>query len=69
MPVLTRRRGNDPHRKTWHVYYGDVRVGMIGGTLWRSAAPKVLDWIRCRQPLGCTMRFFSRRPSIKPAHP
>ena len=30
MPALTRRRSDNPHRKTWHVYYGDVRVGLIG---------------------------------------
>jgi hypothetical protein len=30
MPTLTRRRSNDPHRKVWNVYYGDVRVGHIG---------------------------------------
>jgi hypothetical protein len=30
MPILTRRRSDNPHRKTWHVYYGDVRVGLIG---------------------------------------
>jgi hypothetical protein len=27
---LTRRPDNDPHRKGWLVYYGDVRVGHIG---------------------------------------
>lgn len=30
MPSLTCRRSDNPHRKTWHVYYGDVRVGLIG---------------------------------------
>jgi hypothetical protein len=30
MPSLTRRRSDDPHRETWRVSYGDVRVGMIG---------------------------------------
>ena len=30
MPSLTRRRSDNPHRETWHVYYGDVRVGTIG---------------------------------------
>jgi len=30
MPTLTRRRTADSHRKTWHIYYGDVRVGAIG---------------------------------------
>jgi hypothetical protein len=29
MPKLTRRHTADAHRKTWHVYYGDVRVGAI----------------------------------------
>jgi hypothetical protein len=28
MPALTRRR--EPDRQTWHVYYGDTRVGTIG---------------------------------------
>jgi hypothetical protein len=30
MPALIRRRGDDPHRETSHVYFGDVRVGSIG---------------------------------------
>jgi len=30
MPKLTRRRTADRHRETWHVYYGEVRVGAIG---------------------------------------
>lgn len=27
MSALTRRRSDNPHHVTWHVYYGDVRVG------------------------------------------
>jgi hypothetical protein len=30
MPPLNRRRSENPHHVTWHVYYGDVRVGTIG---------------------------------------
>jgi hypothetical protein len=30
MPALTRRRSDNPHQITWHVYYGDVHVGTIG---------------------------------------
>jgi hypothetical protein len=30
MPALTRRRSDNPHQVTWHVYYGDVHVGTIG---------------------------------------
>ncbi|MGY8706169.1 hypothetical protein RAD16_10575 [Bradyrhizobium sp. 18BD] len=29
MTALTRRRANDPHLETWHVYFGDVRIGTI----------------------------------------
>lgn len=29
MPALTRRRVDNPHQETWHVYYDDVRVGVI----------------------------------------
>lgn len=30
MPALTRRRcKDDPHRATWLIYFGDVRVGVI----------------------------------------
>ncbi len=36
MPSLTRRRSDNPHRVTWHVYFGDVRVGTIGQ---RAGAP------------------------------
>src|ERR1700757_609707 len=31
MPTLSRRRSkDDPHRETWLIYFGDVRVGAIG---------------------------------------
>ncbi|RZN01686.1 hypothetical protein CWO91_33030 [Bradyrhizobium genosp. SA-3] len=31
MPALTRRRDrNDPHRETWLIYFGDIRVGVVG---------------------------------------
>ena len=30
MPELTRRRSDNEHRETWHVYYGDIHVGSIG---------------------------------------
>ena len=30
MPKLTRRRSDNQHHETWHVYYGNVRVGTIG---------------------------------------
>jgi hypothetical protein len=37
MPPLTRRRSkDDPHRETWLIYLGDVRVGVISR---RSGAP------------------------------
>jgi hypothetical protein len=29
MPALTRRRDLDAQDECWHVYYGDVRAGMI----------------------------------------
>jgi hypothetical protein len=40
MPSLTRRRSTDRHRETWHVYYGDVRVGTIGK---RAGVPVDVD--------------------------
>jgi hypothetical protein len=40
MPSLTRRRADNPHRETWHVYYGDVRVGSIGE---RAGVPVGVD--------------------------
>ena len=30
MPTLTRRRSDNPHHETWHVYYGDVPIETIG---------------------------------------
>ncbi|WP_063685486.1 hypothetical protein [Bradyrhizobium stylosanthis] len=30
MTALTRRRSDDEHQETWHIYFGDVRVGTIG---------------------------------------
>ena len=40
MPQLTRRRSDDPHRESWHVYYGDVRVGTISR---RAGVPVDVD--------------------------
>jgi hypothetical protein len=40
MPSLTRRRSDNPHQITWHVYYGDVHVGTIGE---RAGAPVDVD--------------------------
>jgi hypothetical protein len=36
MPALTRRRNLEAPDECWHVYYGDVRVGMIAV---RTGAP------------------------------
>ena len=30
MPTLTRRRSENPHHVTWHVYFDDVLIGSIG---------------------------------------
>lgn len=30
MTALTRRRSDNPHQETWHIYFEDVRVGTIG---------------------------------------
>jgi hypothetical protein len=52
MPRLTRRRSDNPHQETWHVYYGDVRVGTIGE---RAGVPVDADqweW-RCGFHPGC----------------
>jgi hypothetical protein len=40
MPALTRRRSDDPHQETWHVYLDDVHVGTIGE---RAGVPVHLD--------------------------
>jgi hypothetical protein len=40
MPSLTRRRSDNPHQVTWHVYYGDVHVGKIGE---RAGVPVDVD--------------------------
>jgi hypothetical protein len=40
MPQLTRRRSDNPHQETWHVYYGDVHVGTIGQ---RAGVPVDVD--------------------------
>ena len=40
MSALTRRRSDNPHQVTWHVYYGDVHVGTIGE---RAGAPVDVD--------------------------
>jgi hypothetical protein len=40
MPALTRRRSDNPHRVTWHVYFGDIHVGTIGE---RAGVPVDVD--------------------------
>lgn len=37
---LTRRREPDRHQETWHIYYGDTRVGTIGE---RAGVPVDVD--------------------------
>jgi hypothetical protein len=48
MPKLTRRRNPEAPDECWHVYFGDVRVGMIA--------------IRTRQP--ARRRSLSSRPPV-----
>jgi hypothetical protein len=40
MPALTRRRSDNPHHETWHVYYEDVHIGTIGE---RAGVPVDVD--------------------------
>ena len=40
MPVLTRRRSRDARQEVWHVFYGDVRVGLLGE---RAGVPVDVD--------------------------
>ena len=40
MSALTRRREADRHQKTWHLYFGDTFVGMIGK---RTGVPHDVD--------------------------
>ncbi len=52
MPALTRRRSDNAHQETWHVYFGDVHVGTIGE---RAGVPGDLhqwQW-RCGFYPGC----------------
>jgi hypothetical protein len=52
MPSLTRRRSDNPHQVTWHVYYGDVHVGTIGeragvrSTSINRGQRKAAEWTR-----------------------
>jgi hypothetical protein len=60
MPALTRRRSDNPHQVTWHVYYGDVHVGTIGE---RAGVPVDVDrwgWSCGFYPEG---ERWSREPS------
>ncbi|MCS3896420.1 hypothetical protein M2171_005553 [Bradyrhizobium japonicum USDA 38] len=43
----TRRRSENSHQETWHIYFGDVHVGMIGT---RAGVPKEVD--QCGWHLG-----------------
>jgi hypothetical protein len=49
MPAVTRKRTND-RPETWHIFYGDVRVGVI---VERSGAPPIYR-ISLRQ-MTCVM--------------
>jgi hypothetical protein len=40
MTALTRRRGDNPHHETWHVYFDNVHVGTIGA---RAGVPTTGD--------------------------
>jgi hypothetical protein len=64
MPAPTRRRSNDPHRESWSIFYGDVRIGTIGK---RVGVPIEVDqwgWSLGFRPrtrtasirLGCNLR-------------
>jgi hypothetical protein len=37
---MPRRRSDNPHQETWHVYYGDVHVGTISE---RAGVPVDVD--------------------------
>jgi hypothetical protein len=54
MPALTRRSSTDPHRESWSIYRGDVRVGTIGK---RAGVPVEFDqW-------GWSLSFY---PGLEP---
>ncbi|WP_441280003.1 hypothetical protein [Bradyrhizobium sp. 63_E2_N1_3] len=38
--TLTRRRADNPHEETWHIYFNDVRIGAIG---MRAGVPVLAD--------------------------
>ncbi|WP_223153657.1 hypothetical protein [Bradyrhizobium japonicum] len=53
--ALTRRRSNNPHEETWHIFSDDVRIGTIGV---RAGVPVHADqW-------GWSVGFY---PSMEPA--
>jgi len=54
MTTLARRRSTDPHRESWSIYYGDVRIGTIGE---RAGVPGEVDqW-------GWSLGFY---PGLEP---
>jgi hypothetical protein len=74
MPSLTRRRSDNPHQVTWHVYYGDVHVGKIGE---RAGVPVDVDpwhWSCGFYPglhpgqhrYGTAISFEERAPASRP---
>lgn len=40
MTALTRRRSDNDHQETWHIYFSDVRIGTIGV---RGGVPTTAD--------------------------
>ncbi|SHN86774.1 hypothetical protein [Bradyrhizobium erythrophlei] len=60
MPALTRRRSDNPHQVTWHVYWGDVHVGTIGE---RAGVPVDVDPPSSMMRCACGIRFDSHTPA------
>jgi hypothetical protein len=58
MPILTRRRSDNDHQETWHVYYGDVHVGTIGERAGFPIDEDQWHW-RCGFYPGCDPGEFS----------
>jgi hypothetical protein len=68
MPTLTRRRSPDAREECWHIYYGDVRAGMIAE---RTGNPHDQDrrqrksgQSRCGYPVKAAFRRFRKGKTI-----
>ena len=74
MSTLTRRCQHGVHQETWHIYYGDVRIGSLGERPGVRAARRMALELRLlsgmdpsRQQRGIVATFEEPRAGLESA--